>query len=157
MKILRELLAIMLSGAIAAGHQLERRRACPMYEPPYQEADQAPLTASDIENIVSPIALYPDQLIAQILGAATYPDQVTAASNYVNSSSLKDEALMKAVDKPALGPQREGADPVPDGAGPDGEEPGVDLGAWVTLRSTSKKTSWLRSRSCARKRRPRGT
>ena len=73
--------------------------AMPMYEPPYQEADQAALTASDIENIVSPIALYPDQLIAQILGAATYPDQVTAASNLVNSSGLKDQALMKAVDK----------------------------------------------------------
>jgi hypothetical protein len=70
----------------------------PMYEPPYQEADQAPLTTADIDSIVSPIALYPDQLIAQILGAATYPDQVTAASNYVNNSSLKGDALMKAVD-----------------------------------------------------------
>jgi hypothetical protein len=97
MKFLREILATMLSGVVLIATS-SSVAAMPMYEPPFQEADQAALTASDIENIVSPIALYPDQLIAQILGAATYPDQVTAASNFVNSSSLKDEALMKAVD-----------------------------------------------------------
>ncbi len=98
MKFLREILATMLSGVVLFA-TTSSVAAMPMYEPPYQEADQAALTASDIENIVSPIALYPDQLIAQILGAATYPDQVTAASNFVNSSGLKDAALMEAVDK----------------------------------------------------------
>ncbi|HEY4899786.1 MAG TPA: DUF3300 domain-containing protein [Terriglobales bacterium] len=98
MKILKEFLAAMLSGIVLLA-TTSNAIAMPMYEPPYQEADQAPLTASDIEAIVSPIALYPDQLIAQILGAATYPDQVTAASNFVNSSGLKDAALMQAVDK----------------------------------------------------------
>src|SRR5271165_2598996 len=99
MKTPRELLAIILVGAVVMATS-PSAVALPMYEPPYQEADQAPLTASDIENIVSPIALYPDQLIAQILGAATYPDQVTAASNWVNSNGgLKDQALMTAVDK----------------------------------------------------------
>jgi|HubBroStandDraft_6_1064221.scaffolds.fasta_scaffold08676_2 hypothetical protein len=97
MKFLREVLATMLSGVVLIATS-SSVAAMPMYEPPYQEADQLALTATDIENIVSPIALYPDQLIAQILGAATYPDQVTAASNFVNSSSLKDDALMKAVD-----------------------------------------------------------
>jgi Protein of unknown function (DUF3300) len=98
MKILREAFAIILAGAVVMATS-PSAMALPMYEPPYQEADQAPLTASDIESIVSPIALYPDQLVAQILGAATYPDQVTAASNFVNSSGLKDQALMTAVDK----------------------------------------------------------
>src|SRR5450631_109333 len=97
MKFLREVLAAVLSGVVLLA-TTSSAVAMPMYAPPYQEADQAALTASDIENIVSPIALYPDQLIAQILGAATYPDQVTAASNFVNSSSLKGDALMKAVD-----------------------------------------------------------
>ena len=98
MKFLREVLAALLSGVVLLA-TTPNVAAMPMYEPPYQEADQAALTTSDIENIVSPIALYPDQLIAQILGAATYPDQVTAASNFVNSSGLKDQALMTAVDK----------------------------------------------------------
>jgi|GEM_PF-1249925 len=98
MKILREVLAAVLSGAVLLATSANLV-AMPMYEPPYQEADQAPLSSSDIDAIVSPIALYPDQLIAQILGAATYPDQVTAASNWVNSSGLKDQALMEAADK----------------------------------------------------------
>lgn len=98
MKILREVLATLLSGAVLLATS-SNVVAMPMYEPPYQEADQAPLSASDIDAIVSPIALYPDQLVAQILGAATYPDQVTAASNYVNNTSLKGDALMKEVDK----------------------------------------------------------
>jgi len=98
MKFLREVLATMLSGVVLLATS-SSVAAMPMYEPPYQEADQAALTASDIENIVSPIALYPDQLIAQILGAATYPDQITAASNWVASSGLKDQALMQAADK----------------------------------------------------------
>jgi len=99
MRILREVLATMLSGIVLLA-ATSNAVAMPMYEPPYQEADQAPLSATDIENIVSPIALYPDQLIAQILGAATYPDQVTAASNWLNSNSgLKDQALMTEVDK----------------------------------------------------------
>ncbi|HZD33159.1 MAG TPA: DUF3300 domain-containing protein [Candidatus Angelobacter sp.] len=97
MKILREVLATLLSSAVLLATS-SNVAAMPMYEPPYQEADQAPLSATEIENIVSPIALYPDQLVAQILGAATYPDQVTAASNYVNSSGLKGDALMKGVD-----------------------------------------------------------
>src|SRR5271166_2451499 len=98
MKTLKEVLAILLTGAVMMATS-PNALAMPAYEPPYQEADQAPLTSADIDAIVSPIALYPDQLIAQILGAATYPDQVTAASNYVNTSGLKDQALMTAVDK----------------------------------------------------------
>src|SRR6516165_1000635 len=98
MKSLREFLAIMLVGATAAATS-PTAVAVPMYEPPYQEAQQAPLSASDIDSIVSPIALYPDQLVAQILGAATYPDQVTAASNFINSTKLTGDALMQEVNK----------------------------------------------------------
>ena len=33
----------------------------------------APLTTEEIDSLVSPIALYPDALVAQILSAATFP------------------------------------------------------------------------------------
>jgi hypothetical protein len=36
----------------------------------------APLTTQEIDSLVSPIALYPDSLVAQILAAATFPDQI---------------------------------------------------------------------------------
>ena len=40
----------------------------------------APLSAEELQQLVAPIALYPDALVAQILGAATFPDQVAVAS-----------------------------------------------------------------------------
>src|SRR5262245_4702177 len=40
-------------------------------------------TASELETLVAPIALYPDPLLAQVLPAATYPDQVAEAAAYV--------------------------------------------------------------------------
>jgi len=58
----------------------------------------APLSAEELQQLVAPIALYPDALVAQILGAATFPDQVAAANNYVLlNSNLTGSALMQAV------------------------------------------------------------
>jgi hypothetical protein len=36
----------------------------------------APLSAEQLQQLVAPIALFPDVLIAQILGAASFPEQV---------------------------------------------------------------------------------
>jgi Protein of unknown function (DUF3300) len=59
----------------------------------------APLSANQLQQLVAPIALYPDALVAQVLGAATFPDQVAAASLWVaQNQSLTGENLMKAVD-----------------------------------------------------------
>jgi len=41
-----------------------------------------PLSAPDLEQLVAPIALYPDSLVAQILAASTYPAQVTDADRW---------------------------------------------------------------------------
>ena len=46
-------------------------------EPP-QAAQQSP---EQLQQLVAPIALYPDALIAQILPAATYPEQVVEAGD----------------------------------------------------------------------------
>jgi hypothetical protein len=43
---------------------------------------QQPLNAEQLEQLVAPIALYPDQLVAQILTASTYPAQITAADQW---------------------------------------------------------------------------
>ncbi len=39
-----------------------------------------------LDNLLSPIALYPDPLLAQVLVAATFPDQVEEAARYVRGS-----------------------------------------------------------------------
>lgn len=44
-----------------------------------------PFAAEQLEQMVAPIALYPDTLVAQILAAATYPAQVIAADNWIHA------------------------------------------------------------------------
>jgi hypothetical protein len=59
----------------------------------------APLSADDLQKLVAPIALYPDALVAQILGASTFPDQVTSASGWLQqNTNLTGQALTNAVD-----------------------------------------------------------
>jgi hypothetical protein len=59
-----------------------------------------PLTADELQQLVAPIALYPDALVAQILGAATFPDQVAAAASWLQQNSgLTGTTLMQTVDR----------------------------------------------------------
>ncbi len=59
----------------------------------------APLSAEELQQLVAPIALYPDALVAQILGAATFPDQVSYAAGWLQQNqNLTGKALMQAVD-----------------------------------------------------------
>jgi hypothetical protein len=49
-----------------------------------QQAAPAPaLSAEDLEQLLAPIALYPDSLLAQVLAASTYPAQVAVADQWV--------------------------------------------------------------------------
>jgi len=58
-----------------------------------------PLSVEELQQLAAPIALYPDALVAQILGAATFPDQITAASAWLaQNKNLAGAALMQAVD-----------------------------------------------------------
>ena len=64
-----------------------------------------PLTTGEIDSLVSPIALYPDALVAQILGAATFPDQIAVANYWLQQNkNLTGSALMQAVDKQSWDP-----------------------------------------------------
>lgn len=63
-----------------------------------------PLTPEELQQLTGPIALYPDALVAQILGAATFPDQISYAANWVHQSNLTGTALMRAVDTQAWDP-----------------------------------------------------
>ncbi|HWF85384.1 MAG TPA: DUF3300 domain-containing protein, partial [Vicinamibacterales bacterium] len=40
-------------------------------------------TAAQLQQVVAPIALYPDNLVAQILAAATYPDEIVEADRWL--------------------------------------------------------------------------
>jgi len=59
----------------------------------------APFSADELQQLVAPIALYPDALVAQVLGAATFPDQIASANSWlVQNNRLTGSALMQAVD-----------------------------------------------------------
>jgi uncharacterized membrane protein YgcG len=67
--------------------------------------DSAPQTASQLQALVAPIALYPDALVAQVLAASTFPDQVAVAEYWMQQNkSLTGSALMQAVDKQSWDP-----------------------------------------------------
>src|SRR4051794_12942674 len=66
-----------------------------------QQPPQAVTQRTDqLEQLVAPIALYPDALIAQILPAATYPDEIADAGKWMaEHQGLTGEALANEVDK----------------------------------------------------------
>ena len=67
----------------------------PAQAPPYTQQ-----TPEQLQQLVAPIALYPDSLVAQILAASTFPEQVVEADRWVQANpDLKGDALGKAVDQ----------------------------------------------------------
>jgi hypothetical protein len=65
--------------------------------PPLPPAGQA-LSPQQLEDLVAPIALYPDELVSQILVAATYPLEVVQAYQWAQRNpSVTGPALTQAV------------------------------------------------------------
>jgi hypothetical protein len=63
--------------------------------PPYTQG-----TPEQLQQLVAPIALYPDSLVAQILAASTFPEQVVEADRWVQEHpDLQGDALGQAVDQ----------------------------------------------------------
>jgi Protein of unknown function (DUF3300) len=69
-------------------------------------ADQAPppsFSPDQLDKIVSRIALYPDPLLAQVLSAATFPDQIPDAARWADEHHyLAGEELSKAINDDQL-------------------------------------------------------
>ncbi|MDH5207613.1 MAG: DUF3300 domain-containing protein, partial [Burkholderiaceae bacterium] len=62
------------------------------------QAQSAPPAAEysqdQLDSLLAPIALYPDELLAQVLMASTYPLDVVAAARFVKANpGLKGDAL----------------------------------------------------------------
>jgi hypothetical protein len=78
--------------------------------PPSPQASAAPQDGAaatytqqsppQLQQLVAPIALYPDSLVAQILAAATFPEQVVEADRWLQANpGLKGPALGQAADQ----------------------------------------------------------
>jgi hypothetical protein len=65
--------------------------------PPPSETEQTP---QQLQQLVAPIALYPDRLVAQILAAAAFPEQIVEANRWMQAhSDLTGQAFTQAIDQ----------------------------------------------------------
>jgi hypothetical protein len=59
----------------------------------------APLSSDELDQLVAPIALYPDALVAQILAGSTYPTEIVEAARWQSANpGLSGDDLAAAVD-----------------------------------------------------------
>ena len=84
----RKRLTIRLLQAVRRNRQASRRRVAELLKP------------EQLEALVAPIALYPDELLANVLAASTYPLEVVQADRWLKErKNLKGDALKKEVEK----------------------------------------------------------
>ncbi|HKT49741.1 MAG TPA: DUF3300 domain-containing protein [Candidatus Angelobacter sp.] len=68
-------------------------------------AQQTKLSNEQLDSLVAPIALYPDQLLTQTLVACTYPLEIVQLQQFLEQNkNLKDKALTDAVTKKGWDP-----------------------------------------------------
>jgi hypothetical protein len=89
-------IALMTIVALVGAHSLTAAQQ------PDSAASAPPLSAEQLDQLIAPIALYPDPLIAQILMAATYPLEVVEADRWLRISAnaaLRADALTAALQR----------------------------------------------------------
>ena len=99
MKQLQQIVALFLSWSmiLAGVRDAFAYQTDPSASQPPQAARQSP---EQLQQLVAPIALYPDALIAQILPAATYPEQIVEAGKWMEKHKEQTgEKLAKEVNK----------------------------------------------------------
>jgi hypothetical protein len=69
------------------------------------EIQPAQITPEYLQDLVAPIALYPDELVAEVLAASTYPTEIVEADRWLQQhSGLKGAQLAGEVDKESWDP-----------------------------------------------------
>src|SRR5712672_2500172 len=77
--------------------------------------EPAKIPNDQLDSLVSPIALYPDPLLAQVLAASTYPLEVIQLKQWLEKNKdLKDKALVDAVAKQPWDPSVQAMAPLPE-------------------------------------------
>jgi Protein of unknown function (DUF3300) len=98
---------VVCSTLIIAGAPTELLQAQDASQPAPASAPPAvaPLTSTQLDALVAPIALYPDALVAQVLAAASYADEVAFADLWLaQNQNLQGTALTQAVNQQSWDP-----------------------------------------------------
>jgi hypothetical protein len=109
MKRSRPILILLVSSSLALGYlagcvseEVQAQPPASAEPPPAPVPQQSP---QELDQLVAPIALYPDALIAQILAGASHPAEIVEADRWLQQhSDLKGDALAKAVDTQSWDP-----------------------------------------------------
>lgn len=78
-------LTLMLAGILVSA--LIPRLSAAGQQLPQESTTVASDSPDELDQLVAPIALYPDALVAQILAASTYPTEVVQADRWVEQHS----------------------------------------------------------------------
>jgi hypothetical protein len=79
-----------------------------------QQAQQQQFNVQQISQLVAPIALYPDNLLGQILAASTYPLEIVVAARWSSSNqNVTGQALEDAMQLQSWDPSVKGLTAVP--------------------------------------------
>jgi Protein of unknown function (DUF3300) len=97
-KAVAVLCAVILPWAAAIAQTPYPPSSAPPFLPPSQEPTSAPLLSPEqLDNLVAPIALYPDPLLGQVLAASTYPLEIVEAQQWLQQNSgLRGQQLIDA-------------------------------------------------------------
>ena len=104
MKLLKQSLAFLVTLSLVLAtapggfaYQTDESTAAPV-----QPSQQTP---EQLQQLVAPIALYPDALVAQILAASTYPTEIVEADRWMQQNpDLKGQQLGDEVNKQSWDP-----------------------------------------------------
>jgi len=110
------LVAIACAALLLSGNATLRAQTPPATQESATPAPEAPKIPNDqLDSLVSPIALYPDPLLAQTLAASTYPLEVIQLQQWLaKNPKLKDKALADAVAKQNWDPSIQSMAALPD-------------------------------------------
>jgi hypothetical protein len=87
-------------GCSKSGNQQSSNGPSQTGQGPTPATTNAQPTADQLYQLVAPIALFPDNLVAQVLAGSTFPDQVSAANAWLQqNSNLKGDQLMQTVNQ----------------------------------------------------------
>jgi Protein of unknown function (DUF3300) len=102
MAILKQIQAVVLSFTmtmmVIPGYAASRE------SPANPEQETAPTSgtpsAKELQQLVAPIALYPDKLVAQVLAGSTYPTQIVEAERWMQEhKNLQGKELAQAINE----------------------------------------------------------
>src|SRR5438093_9007769 len=92
--VLTQLLVVLLSMSVAFPQE-----SMPVPQQSTAVPNRPTVTQQELDQMLAPIALYPDALLSQILMASTYPLEVIQAARWSKANpTLKGDEAVKAVD-----------------------------------------------------------